>query len=346
MSEHVLVIGGAGFVGSNLVRALIAEDASAEVVVVDNLLSAEAENVPSSPRVRLVAESVTRPGLLDELGAFDTVFELATFHGNQNSMADPLADHENNLRPTVVTFDHYARTDPSTRVVYSSAGCTVAPKTWNEPVPTNEDAPVSLWLDTPYQISKVVGEFYANYYTARHGLPVMKARFQNVYGPGEILGAGVWRGTPATVWRNVTPTFVYRALHGMDLIIDNPDASRDFIYVDDIVRGLISCARNGESGGVYNLASGRETKIVELADLIVGLSGSSSRIVMGPGREWDRSGRRYGAPEHAAEAIGFTAMTPIEEGLRRTIEWTRANMDLIDRCIARHRDAMAVAGAG
>ena len=80
-----------------------------------------------------------------------------------------------------------------------------------------EDGPVPLDLDSPYQISKVVGEFYSVYYHRRHGLPTVRARFQNVYGPGEILGAGRWRGTPATVWRNVTPTFVYRALKGLPL---------------------------------------------------------------------------------------------------------------------------------
>ncbi len=98
------------------------------------------------------------------------------------------------------------------RVVYSSAGCTVAEKTFDEASETKEDAAVSLYLDSPYQISKIIGELYSNYYFKQYRLPVVKARFQNVYGPGEILGAGVWRGTPATVWRNVVPTFIYRAL--------------------------------------------------------------------------------------------------------------------------------------
>ena len=89
----------------------------------------------------------------------------------------------------------------------------MAEKTFDEAEATQEDAPVSLHLDSPYQISKIIGEFYANYYHSRHGLPVVKARFQNVYGPGEVLGAGRWRGTVNTVWRNVTPTFIYKALH-------------------------------------------------------------------------------------------------------------------------------------
>src|ERR1019366_6099714 len=104
---------------------------------------------------------------------------------------------------------------------------------------TSETAPVSLWLDSPYQISKIVGEYYCNYYLTRHHLPTITARFQNVYGPGEVLGAGRWRGTVHTVWRNVTPTFIYRSLKGEALPVENGGiATRDFVYVADIVRGL------------------------------------------------------------------------------------------------------------
>jgi nucleoside-diphosphate-sugar epimerase len=98
-------------------------------------------------------------------------------------------------------------------VVYAGAGCAVAAKTFDEASATAEDAPVSLFHDSPYSISKLIGEMYGNYYFSRYQLPFVRARFQNVYGPGEILGAGQWRGTPHTVWRNVTPTFVWKALN-------------------------------------------------------------------------------------------------------------------------------------
>ncbi len=104
---------------------------------------------------------------------------------------------------------------------------------------TKEDAPVSLFHDSPYSISKLIGEMYGNYYFTRYKMPFVRARFQNVYGPGEILGAGQWRGTEHTVWRNVTPTFVWKALHGAALPVENGGiASRDFIFVEDLVRGL------------------------------------------------------------------------------------------------------------
>jgi nucleoside-diphosphate-sugar epimerase len=190
----------------------------------------------------------------------------------------------------------------------------------------------------------VVGEFYSVYYHATHGLPTVRARFQNVYGPGEVLGAGRWRGTPATIWRNVTPTFVYRALKGLPLQLDNGGvASRDFIYVEDVARGLIACAERGTPGDVYNLASGAETTIHRLAELIVELSGSGSELEIAPRRPWDHSILRFGSPEKAQRELGFEAAAPLEEGLRRTIDWTRERLDWIDACIARHERRLAQA---
>jgi nucleoside-diphosphate-sugar epimerase len=163
-----------------------------------------------------------------------------------------------------------------------------------------------------------------------------------VYGPGEVLGAGRWRGTPATVWRNVTPTFVYRALKGLPLQLDNGGvASRDFVYVEDVARGLVACAERGEPGEVYNLASGVETSIRRLAELIVELSGSSSELEIAPPRPWDHSILRFGSPEKARSQLGFATRTTLEEGLRRTIAWTSENIDFIDRCIAKHERQLA-----
>ena len=175
---------------------------------------------------------------------------------------------------------------------------------------------VSLDLDSPYAISKLVGEMYSLWFWRAHGLPVVRARFQNVYGPGEVLGAGRWRGTPATIWRNVTPTFVYRALKGDPLQLDNGGvASRDFVYVEDVARGLIACANRGEPGDVYNLASGVETTVRRLAELIVELSDSSSELEIAPPRPWDHSILRFGSPEKARRELGFEAQTELEDGM-------------------------------
>jgi UDP-glucose 4-epimerase len=332
-----LVVGGAGFVGGNLTRELLARDA-ARLLVVDNLLSAERENVPDDRRVELVEGSIADDAVLAELGdEFDYVFHLATYHGNQSSIADPLADHDNNLITTLKLFERVKGFTRLRKLVYAASGCTLAPHTFDEAEAVTEDGPVPLDLDSPYQISKVVGEFYSVYYHNRHDLPTVRARFQNVYGPGEILGAGRWRGTPATVWRNVTPAFVYRALKGLPLQLESEGrASRDFIYVGDIVEGLIRCATVGSPGNVYNLASGVETMIRELAETINRLCENPAGVEVLEGRHWDRSGRRFGNTEKASRELGFGAEVPLEDGLRTTAEWMRDNLDLIDACIARH----------
>ncbi|HEX6787934.1 MAG TPA: NAD-dependent epimerase/dehydratase family protein [Gaiellaceae bacterium] len=341
----LLVVGGAGFVGSNLVRSAL--DAGAgRVLVVDNLLSSERENLPADERVELVEGSIADDAVLSSLDdAFDYVFHLATFHGNQSSIADPIADHENNLITTLKLFERLRSFERIRKVVYSASGCTLAPhEVYESAEPTTEDGPVPLDLDSPYQISKVVGEFYSVYYHRQHALPTVRARFQNVYGPGEVLGAGRWRGTPATVWRNVTPTFVYRALKGMPLVLDNGGvASRDFIYVDDVARGLLACAAAGDAGDVYNIASGAETTIRKLAELILELSGSTSALELGPQRPWDHSVLRFGSTEKAEQQLGFRAGISLEDGLRRTIDWTRANLAFVEGCIDKHKPHLAAA---
>ena len=335
--RSALVVGGAGFVGGNLVQKLV-EYGVRHVLVVDNLLSSERETVPMFDQVEFLEGSIADDAILEGIpDDIDYVFHLATYHGNQNSMHDPLADHANNTLTTLRLFEHLKTNKAVAKVVYSSAGCTVAKKTYDDVGATTEDAPVSLYLDTPYQISKIVGELYANYYWMRHGLPVVKARFQNVYGPGEVLGAGQWRGTPATVWRNVTPAFIYRALKRQPLPVENGGiATRDFIFVHDIVQGLLLCAAKGEAGGVYNLASGRETSILELAEAINRLTENSTPIALKPRREWDRSGKRFGSTEKARLELGFEAAVELEEGLSETIDWTRDHLDLIESCVRRH----------
>jgi UDP-glucose 4-epimerase len=333
----ILVVGGAGFVGGALVRRLL-EQPPRRLIIIDNLLSSDISNVPECPAVEFVLASITDDKVLNALPRdLDFVFHLACYHGNQSSIHDPLADHQHNTLTTLKLFDRLKDFRSLKKVVYAAAGCAVAAKTSSEATATTEDAPVSLFHDSPYSISKLVGEMYGNYYFQRYGLPFVKARFQNVYGPGEILGAGRWRGTPHTVWRNVTPTFVWKALRGEVLPVENGGtATRDFIFVDDIVEGLSACAHRGRPGEVYNLASGVETPILDLARVINELTGNPTPIGFAPAREWDRSGKRFGAPGKARDELDFTAGTSLRDGLQRTIAWTRANRDTIRRCMLQH----------
>ncbi|MGE0385643.1 MAG: NAD-dependent epimerase/dehydratase family protein [Gammaproteobacteria bacterium] len=333
----VVVVGGAGFVGSTLCHRVLA-DAPARLVIVDNLLSADMCNVPTAPNVDFILGSIAHESVLRKLPReANYVFHLATYHGNQSSIADPIADHDNNTLTTLMLFDWIKDFGALRKVVYSSAGCTVAQKTFEDAEATTEDAPVSLYHDSPYQISKIVGEFYGNYYLLRYKLPFVKARFQNVYGPREILGAGRWRGTPATVWRNVTPTFIWKSLRHEALPVENGGiATRDFIFVDDIVEGLVACALRGAPGEVYNLASGVETSILELANEVNALTGNPTAIALTPARPWDRSGKRHGSPDKAAREIGFAARVGLRDGLAKTVQWTRDNEAVIRRCMAQH----------
>lgn len=333
----ILVVGGAGFVGSNLVHQLLAESPN-QIIVVDNLLSSETANIPDDERVTFVFGSITEDKILAGLPKdLDFAFHLACFHGNQSSIADPLADHENNTLTSLKLFDRLKDLKRLRKVVYAAAACAVAEKTYDAPTATTEDQPVTLYHDSPYSISKIVGELYGNYFYQRYKLPIVKARFSNVYGPREILGAGRWRGTIHTVWRNVIPTFIWKALHDESLSLDNGgNASRDFIFVEDMARGLMACALKGDPGEVYNLATGRETSILDLAKIINKLTGNKTPLDLRPARDWDRSGKRFASTQKTRERLDFKAEVPIGEGLTRTIEWTKNNKDLIHGCIKRH----------
>ena len=336
-NANILVVGGAGFVGSNLVLKLL-ERKPRRIVIVDNLLSSDLSNVPDHPAVEFVLGPITDDRILRALpDDLDVAFHLACYHGNQSSIADPLADHDNNTLTSLKLFERLKEIKGLKKVVYAAAGCAVAEKTFDDAKATFEDAPVSLYHDSPYSISKLIGELYGNYYWSRHGLPFVKARFQNVYGPREILGAGRWRGTVHTVWRNVTPTFIWKALQHQALPLDNGgNASRDFIFVEDMARGLIACAERGAPGEVYNLASGVETTIGELAALINRETDNPTPPEIKPARDWDRSGKRFGATEKSKHLLGFEAEVSVAEGIARTVAWTKANRATIERCIAQH----------
>jgi len=335
-NASVLVVGGAGFVGRALVRRLL-DAKPCCMTIVDNLLSADISNVPEHKAVEFILGSIADDRILTRLPRdLDYVFHLACYHGNQSSIHDPIADHQNNTLTSLKLFEHLKNV-PLKTLVYAAAGCAVAEKTFDEASATPEDTPVSLFHDSRYSISKLIGEMYGNYYFARHNLPFVRARFQNVYGPGEILGAGQWRGTPHTVWRNVTPTFIWKALNREALPVENGGiATRDFIFVEDIARGLIACAERGVPGEAYNLASGVETSILDLATLINELTDNPTPIALKPARDWDRSGRRFGSPVKAREQLGFVATTALRDGLKETIAWTRAHRDTIRRCMLQH----------
>lgn len=335
----IIVVGGAGFVGSNLVKMILNDNPDVSVIVIDNLMSAEKTNLPlQNKRLTFLHGSITETRILKQItDDVDYIFHLATYHGNQSSIYNPIADHENNTITTLRLLDWIKNFKNLKKLVYSSAGCSVAEKTFDNVKATIEHEFTSIKHDSPYSISKIVGEFYSVYYYNQHKVPTVRARFQNVYGPGEILGAGQWRGTPATVWRNVTPTFIYKAIKGIDLPLENEGiASRDFIYVEDICRGLIACVLHGKPGEVYNIASGKDITIAQWAKLIVDLSHSNSKVKLLPKRSWDNSGKRFGSTVKSETEIGFKATVDYRIGLEKTISWTIENLEFIEATMSKH----------
>ena len=179
-----------------------------------------------------------------------------------------------------------------------------------------------MHLSTPYQITKMLGELYCNFFYNHYGLKVVKPRFFNSYGPGEVPGQ----------YRNVIPNFIYWAMKGLPLpITGTGEETRDFTYVGDIVDGLLRAGYfESAIGQEFNLASGRETKIIDLANMINELTGNKAGIRFASRRKWDTKSRLLASIERARKLIGYEPTTSIEEGLRKTIQWFRENWDKID----------------
>lgn len=337
---HSVVIGGAGFVGSWVVDVIL-KDEDSEVTIIDNLMSSERWNVSTDPRVTFIEGSAAEFATFDKIRKpIDFLYQLACFHGNQSSISRPLDDLENGLKTTLVTLEWIKNNSPRSRIIYSGAGCAVATKTWESPEPAEEVDHTSLIHDSPYSISKITGEMYCLYYANSFNLDVVRVRFQNVYGPREILGAGIWRGNENTIWRNVIPTFIYRALNDLPIVqYGSVRASRDFTYVEDVANAVVAVGNRGTRNQVYNIASSREVFIDELLSHILKMTNSRSIVSRQDRRSWDNSGRRLGNNQKLKNEIGISLDVEIEEGLSKTLEWTRDNIVKIKETIEKHQNS-------
>lgn len=334
---HSVVIGGAGFVGSWVVDEIL-KDSNSRVTIIDNLISSEKWNISTDPRVRFIEGSAAESATFDKINEpVDFLYQLACFHGNQSSIARPIDDLENGLKTTLVSLEWVKNNSRRTRVIYSGAGCAVAHKTWDTPAPVKELEVTSLIHDSPYSISKITGEMYCHFYKNQYDLDVIRVRFQNIYGPREILGAGKWRGNASTIWRNAIPTFIFKALNNFPIqLYAGNVATRDFVYVSDLAEGVLAAAIHGVSGEVYNLASGKEYSISSVLDTIINITNSNSKIDNLPPREWDSSGRRYGDPTKSQKLLGFKTSTNLKDGLEKTVTWTNQNLNAIVESIEKH----------
>jgi UDP-glucose 4-epimerase len=314
--KTILVTGGAGAIGSNLTRAL-GELGAKLVIVLDDLSSAVRWNVPSLANVLFVEGSI-----LDEVELKrvffegpEVVFHLAALFANQNSIDHPETDLLVNGLGTL-KLAQYASLTGVKRFVYASSGCSIYGS--SAPLPLTEEF-MSLHLSSPYQITKMLGELYCNFFQHHYDLPTVKARFFNSYGPGEIPGQ----------YRNVIPNFIYWAMRGEPLpVTGTGEETRDFTYVGDIVDGLLRAGYfEAAVGQEFNLASGAETRIVDLAKMINEQVANNAGIKFTERRKWDTKSRLLASVDRARTLIGYEPRTSFEEGLKNSIAWFRANWE-------------------
>jgi nucleoside-diphosphate-sugar epimerase len=320
VDKIVLITGGAGLIGTNLTKALLEQNVK-EVIILDDLSAAEKWNIPFHSKVRFIQGSILDEEILKHAFAKNPayVFHLAAHFANQNSVDHPETDLDVNGKGTLKILQ-YCRMVNTKRVIFASSGCSVYGS--EAPLPLKEDF-VSLHLDTPYMITKLLGELYCNYFVDYYKLKISIARFFNVIGPGEIPGA----------YRNVIPNFIYWALHNKKLpITGTGEETRDFTYVDDIVGGLLRIATSPNTiGEAINLASNKETKINDLAKWINELVNNDAGIEYKERRDWDRITKRCASIDKAKELMGYEVKTSVQEALPIILKWFKENHDNIEK---------------
>lgn len=314
--ESVLITGGAGCIGSNLARALVQADAS-RIVILDDLSAAYEWNVPKDKRVTFIKGSILDEQKMGQAFAHKPsyVFHLAAHFANQNSVDHPEADLAVNGTGTLRVLQS-SRASGVKRIVYASSGCSVYGS--SAPLPLKENF-VSIHLDTPYQINKLVGELYCNYFHDYYHMPIAIARYFNVYGPGEVPGR----------YRNVIPNFTFWAMNGIALpITGTGKETRDFTFVDDIVDGTLRLGVVEEAiGEAFNLASGKETSVIDLARWINETTGNKAGVEFRKKRNWDKSDRRRASITKARKLLGYHPSADVKTSLPRVLDWIKANWE-------------------
>lgn len=317
--KNILITGGAGCIGSNLTKALIKAEA-AKIIVLDDLSAAEKWNIPVAPNVVFIQGSILDEEVLKRAFShkLDLVFHLAAHFANQNSVDNPETDLLVNGQGTLKVLE-YSRLTKVDRFVFASSGCSVYGS--QAPLPLKEDY-VSLHLDTPYQITKLLGELYCNFFYNYYGLPVAIARYFNVYGPGEVPGR----------YRNVITNFTYWALHKDKLpITGTGEETRDFTFVEDIVDGTLRTGvMPGAVGEAFNLASETETKVTDIANMVNEVAGNNGGTKLVPRRDWDKITRRKASIEKASRILGYKPKTEIRHGIKKVHGWMMKNRDKIE----------------
>lgn len=319
-NTSILITGGAGAIGSQLVQTLISANPKI-IIILDNLSSGYLWNLPKSDKILFIEGDIIDDVILRRVFNEnpDYVFHLAAFFANQNSVDYPQLDLKTNGSGTLKLLEYAKLYGNLKRFVYASSGCSLYPS--DAPMPFTEDL-VTTYLSTPYQITKMLGELYCNYYWKVHDLPICKARFFNSFGPGEVPGQ----------YRNVIPNFLFWAMNGKPLpITGTGEETRDFTYVQDIVNGLIAMGIEQKAiGEEINLAAGKEIKIIDMANQINKITNNQSGLIYKERRNWDTKSRLLASNEKAKNILKFNSSKSFEEGLTEAHLWFKKNWDKIN----------------
>jgi UDP-glucose 4-epimerase len=302
--ERVLITGGCGFIGANLVRFLRANTPWA-IRVVDDLRVGDPTFVDDGLAEMHVGNVADPSLLMSALDDIQAVIHLASQTGVLPSIEDPERDFQGNAVTTFRVLEG-CRKRGIDRVIFASSGAVlgdVSPPLNEQIVPR----PVS-----PYGAGKLVGEAYCHAYAGSFGIHTVALRFSNVYGPFSAHK------------RSVVPNFIKRCLGGQPIeIYGDGSQTRDFIYVDDLCAGIMrSLMADGIGGEIFQLASGVETSVLELAHLIQQAVGRDNEINFEPGRPGEVYRSRADISK-ARRALGFDVNVSLPDGLEETVAWYR-----------------------
>ena len=302
----VLITGGNGAVGCNLVNAL--QDLNAKVTVIDNFSQSDFKNLRPSKNLKIVKGDITQQGDLTKVFStnYDYVFHLAARFANELSVKDPIKDLKVNILGTLQVLLQSSK-QKIDRFIYTSSSSIYGPQKLTKLQESSTPKP-----STPYAASKLSGENYCMAMSQLYDLDYVILRLSNSYGPYD----------PPGKYRNVIPNFFSSAIKGKDLIITGTgNETRDFTYVEDCVKGILLAATKSGNNQIFNLGTGKETKIKKIASIILNVTNSKSRIVYCPMRNFDHIKNRKMDISKASKILGYKPSTTIEEGIKKTHTW-------------------------
>ncbi len=306
-NKKVLVTGGAGFIGSNLVSNLVSSGHS--VTVLDNFISGFRSNLEPFPSVRIVEGDVrNRTDIETAICGAEVVFHLAASVGNKRSIDNPFTDAGINVLGTIQVLEAALKEGVKKIVTSSSAGIFGELKH----LPIKEDHPTEP--DSPYGCTKLCEEKLCLAYSKLYNIEVICLRYFNVYGPNQRFDA----------YGNVIPIFVFHLLRNEPIeIFGDGEQTRDFVYVDDVVQANLKAAATDGFSGALNIASGKSVTINQLVGLIKQESGVPVEIVYCPERPGDVRHSLADISE-ASRRIDYLPEINLQSGIRRYIEWARS----------------------